>query len=49
MAEGGFDPGISIEMHVPTRAVAYLATCSDPMQYTGQVLGAEEMVSDLDL
>jgi len=49
MDEQGFDAGRSIAMDVPTRAVAYLATCDDPMAYTGKILSAEHLVQELAL
>jgi NAD(P)-dependent dehydrogenase (short-subunit alcohol dehydrogenase family) len=49
MAEAGMDSSAAIEMDVPARALAYLASCEDPMAYTGQVLDAATMVRELDL
>ncbi len=45
MAERGMDVSGSIAMDIPTRAITYLATCDDPMRYTGRILSAEEMVA----
>jgi NAD(P)-dependent dehydrogenase (short-subunit alcohol dehydrogenase family) len=45
MAERGMDVSDAIPMDVPTKAITYLATCDDPMRYTGQILSAEEMVA----
>ena len=45
MAERGMDVSDAIPMDIPTRAITYLATCDDPIRYTGQILSAEEMVA----
>jgi NAD(P)-dependent dehydrogenase (short-subunit alcohol dehydrogenase family) len=47
MVDAGLDAGSAIPMDVPTRALAYLATCDDPMAYTGRVLAAEELVDQI--
>lgn len=47
MVEAGTDAAGLISMDVPTRAIDSLATCVDPMRYTGQILVAEEMISEL--
>lgn len=44
MAERGMDVSGTIPMDNPTEAIIHLATCDDPLRYTGQVLFAEEMV-----
>jgi NAD(P)-dependent dehydrogenase (short-subunit alcohol dehydrogenase family) len=45
MAAGGMDVSASIPMDVPTLAISYLASCHDPMRYSGKVLSAEELVA----
>jgi citronellol/citronellal dehydrogenase len=49
LAEGGMDASASISMDIPTRAIVYLATCDDPMAYSGQVLVAQTLVDELGL
>jgi NAD(P)-dependent dehydrogenase (short-subunit alcohol dehydrogenase family) len=34
---------------VPARAIAYLCTCDDPMQYSGKIVSASALVDDLQL
>ena len=34
---------------VPARAIAYLCTCDDPMQYSGEIVSAPALVADLQL
>ena len=34
---------------VPARAIAYLCTCDDPMQYSGEIVSAPALVEDLQL
>ena len=38
-----------IPMDIPAKALTYLASCDDPMTYTGRLLVAEKLVADLDL
>jgi NAD(P)-dependent dehydrogenase (short-subunit alcohol dehydrogenase family) len=47
MVREGVDASESISMDVPTRAIAHLATCFDPMTYTGLVLSAETLLKEL--
>jgi NAD(P)-dependent dehydrogenase (short-subunit alcohol dehydrogenase family) len=49
MVDAGMDASSSITMDIPTRALAYLASCPDPMTYTGQILTAETLVAQLRL
>ena len=44
-----FDISMANPMTVPARAVGYLATCDDPMRYSGTRLSAEDLVRDLQL
>ena len=48
-AERGMPTDSFIPMDIPARALAYLATCADPMTYTGQLFVAERMVQELGL
>jgi NAD(P)-dependent dehydrogenase (short-subunit alcohol dehydrogenase family) len=48
MEAGGLDAREAIPIDVPTRALAHLATCAHPMEYTGQILTAETLVRALD-
>jgi NAD(P)-dependent dehydrogenase (short-subunit alcohol dehydrogenase family) len=48
LAENGMDASAAIAMDVPTAVIAHLATCPDPMRYTGVVLVAEEMAPEMD-
>jgi NAD(P)-dependent dehydrogenase (short-subunit alcohol dehydrogenase family) len=45
MAERGMDVSGAIPMDIPARAIVHLATCDDPMRYTGRIVSAEEMVA----
>ena len=45
MAQRGMDVSEAIPMDVPMQAIAYLATCDDPMRSTGSIMSAEEMVA----
>ena len=45
MAGRGMDTSGAIPMDVPTQAIAYLATCDEPLRYTGRVVSAEAMVA----
>jgi NAD(P)-dependent dehydrogenase (short-subunit alcohol dehydrogenase family) len=47
LASGGVETSDAIPMAIPTDAIAYLATCDDPMRYTGEVLAAEELLAEL--
>ncbi|MGE3326813.1 MAG: SDR family NAD(P)-dependent oxidoreductase [Acidimicrobiia bacterium] len=49
MVAAGMDASESITMDIPTRALTYLATCDDPMRFTGKILSAETMVAELGL
>jgi len=49
MVEAGLDAERSINMDVPTRALAYLATHDDPRSYTGKILTAQVLVEELGL
>jgi NAD(P)-dependent dehydrogenase (short-subunit alcohol dehydrogenase family) len=48
LAEKGVDASAAIPVSVPTRAIAHLATCDDPMSYTGTVVTAQELVDELE-
>jgi NAD(P)-dependent dehydrogenase (short-subunit alcohol dehydrogenase family) len=48
LAEAGMDASKAIPMDIPSRAIVHLATCADPMSYTGTVLVAAELVSRLE-
>lgn len=47
LAEAGIDTSQAIPIDIPTRALAYLATCPDPMEHTGQVLEAESLLKSI--
>ena len=47
MEQKGVDASASISIRIPTRVLCHLATCDDPMQYTGSVVQAEEMIEEL--
>ncbi len=47
--ELNFDISLANPMSLPARAVAYLASCDDPMTYTGKPLDAEKLTKDLGL
>jgi NAD(P)-dependent dehydrogenase (short-subunit alcohol dehydrogenase family) len=49
LATRGYDTSNMIPMDIPAKALTYLASCDDPMAYTGRLLVAEKLVSDLDL
>ena len=49
MIEAGLDASEAIAMDIPTRALAYLATCPDPMVCTGLVLEAAPLLHSLGL
>jgi NAD(P)-dependent dehydrogenase (short-subunit alcohol dehydrogenase family) len=49
MARAGMDARTSIAMEIPAQALAYLATCDNPMSYTGMILDAEELVARLSI
>jgi NAD(P)-dependent dehydrogenase (short-subunit alcohol dehydrogenase family) len=44
LSERGLDTSRFISMDVPARALAFLATCDDPMAYTGRLFTAERLV-----
>ena len=44
-----FDYSRGHSMDVPAKTVAYLCTCEDPMQYSGQIIKAEEFVKQKGL
>jgi len=48
LASDGVDAAEAIPMSVPTAAIAHLATCDDPMRYTGKVLAAEELLTAIE-
>jgi NAD(P)-dependent dehydrogenase (short-subunit alcohol dehydrogenase family) len=45
----GFSPEGTHGADLPARAAVYLATCPDPMSYTGKVLVSRELVGELAL
>jgi hypothetical protein len=49
-AETGVDgAGLgAISPTIPARAIAYLCSCPDPMQYSGQIVSAPALVDTLD-
>lgn len=47
MEQKGVDASASISITIPTRVLCHLATCDNPMRYTGQVIQAEEMIQEL--
>ncbi|MDO8389742.1 MAG: SDR family oxidoreductase [Actinomycetota bacterium] len=47
MEQSGVDTSASISITIPTRVLCHLATCDNPMQYTGRVIQAEEMIEEL--
>ncbi len=49
LATRGYDTSTMIPMDIPAKALTYLASCDDPMTYTGRLLVAEKLVADLDL
>jgi NAD(P)-dependent dehydrogenase (short-subunit alcohol dehydrogenase family) len=49
LAARGFDTSGMIPMEIPAKALTYLASCDDPMIYTGRLLVAEKLVDDLNL
>jgi NAD(P)-dependent dehydrogenase (short-subunit alcohol dehydrogenase family) len=49
LVERGFDASNMIPMDVPARALAFLATCDDPMQFTGRLFTAEGLVAEYGL
>ena len=49
MASSGMDASAAIPIDVPTRAIAHLATCADPMAHTGEVVFAERLVEQYEL
>ncbi|MFI5041659.1 MAG: SDR family NAD(P)-dependent oxidoreductase [Acidimicrobiales bacterium] len=48
LVENGMDASDAIPIDIPTRAVAFLATCDDPWAYTGKVVTAEGLVADIE-
>jgi NAD(P)-dependent dehydrogenase (short-subunit alcohol dehydrogenase family) len=48
-AASGVTETDAIPPTVPAAAVAYLCTCDDPMQYTGQVVSGPALAEELDL
>ena len=48
MEQQGVDASASISIAIPTRVLCHLATCDDPMQHTGKVLQAEDMIQELE-
>jgi len=49
LATRGYDTSNMIPMEIPAKALTYLASCDDPMAYTGRLLVAEKLVADLGL
>ncbi len=49
LATKGYDTSDMIPMEIPAKALTHLASCDDPMSYTGRLLVAEKLVADLGL
>jgi NAD(P)-dependent dehydrogenase (short-subunit alcohol dehydrogenase family) len=47
MEQAGMDASEAIPIDIPTRAIAWFATCPDPMATTGQVLEAEVFLREI--
>jgi len=45
----GFSPEGTHDADLPARAAAYLATCPDPMLYTGRIIVSRELVAEFGL
>ena len=45
----GFSPEGTHDADLPARAAAHLASCEDPMRYTGRVIVARDLVAELGL
>jgi NAD(P)-dependent dehydrogenase (short-subunit alcohol dehydrogenase family) len=48
-ARTGVESTQAISPLVPATAIAHLCTCDDPMQYSGQIISAPELVAELNL
>jgi NAD(P)-dependent dehydrogenase (short-subunit alcohol dehydrogenase family) len=49
LATRGLDASAMIPMEVPAKALTYLASCDDPMTFSGRLLVAEKLVADFEL
>ena len=49
LAAAGVDATGAIDIGIPARAISHLATCADPMRYTGQILQAAAFVEEMGL
>lgn len=49
MKGGGQDFGNAQPMEAPARAAVYLASCEDPMMYSGKIVDVRELVEAFDL
>jgi NAD(P)-dependent dehydrogenase (short-subunit alcohol dehydrogenase family) len=49
LVQRGLDPSNYIPMDIPAKALGYLASCDDPMAYTGGLYTAENLVAELGL
>jgi NAD(P)-dependent dehydrogenase (short-subunit alcohol dehydrogenase family) len=48
LARSGVEETAAISPTVPASAIAYLCTCVDPMQYSGEILSAPDLVESLE-